>query len=359
MENFLTKMTELLGLLAPNPFVQGLAGLGLAYFIAKIADWILTRLLKGIANSTKNEFDDKFVELFHKPVVATVMLIGFDRAVLLFGLPDNILWILSASAWTIIIVYWMVFSIKFTRLSLTSMSKKENHFKMVQMHTLPLFNNFAMIMFFGLATYFIFLAWEINVSAWIASAGILGLALSFAAKDTLANLFAGVFILADSPYSLGHYIILETGERGMVTHIGIRSTRILTRDDVEITIPNAIMGNSKIINETSGINSKMRIRIKVSVAYGTDTDKVREILMNTVKDHTDIVMDPEPRVRFRHFGDSGLEFELLCWVGMPVLRGKAIDSINESVYKAFLREEIEIPYPKRDLYIKEMKGQDK
>ena len=76
--------------------------------------------------------------------------------------------------------------------------------------------------------------------------------MGFAAKDTLANLFAGVFILADAPYKIGDFIVLDGGERGRVTKIGIRTTRILTRDDVEITIPNATIANSKIINESGG-----------------------------------------------------------------------------------------------------------
>lgn len=356
MENITETISTWFAVYAPNPYVQGLAIFVLAYLTAKLADFLLTRILKSIAGSTKNEFDDKFVELFHKPVVATIVLIGTNQAIARFGLPETVLWFVSAVIWSVTIIYWMAFFIRFTRLSLTAMSGKTNKFQMVQMHTLPLFNNMAMILIVGLATYFIFLSWEINISAWVASAGIIGLALSFAAKDTLANLFAGVFILADSPYRLGHYIILESGERGMVTHIGIRSTRILTRDDVEITVPNAIMGNSKIINQTGGANPKMRIRIKVSVAYGTDIDLVRNILMETVKEQPDIVMEPEPRVRFRNFGESGLDFELLCWIRMPVLRGKAIDSMNESVYKAFLENNIEIPYPKRDLYIKDLEG---
>jgi MscS family membrane protein len=86
------------------------------------------------------------------------------------------------------------------------------------------------------------------MTAWLASAGIIGIAVGFAAKDTLANLFSGVFILADSPYKLGDYVVLEDNSRGKVTQIGLRSTRMLTRDDVEVTVPNSIMGNTKIIN---------------------------------------------------------------------------------------------------------------
>ena len=91
------------------------------------------------------------------------------------------------------------------------------------------------------------------MTAWLASAGVVGIAVGFAAKDTLANLFSGVFILADAPYKIGDYIVLDaTGMRGKVTQIGLRSTRLITRDDVEVTIPNSIMGNSQVINQSGG-----------------------------------------------------------------------------------------------------------
>ncbi len=354
MEQLLEQVKEWFSILSPHTYLLALIVLIIAYFLAKLADWILTKILKGIASSTKNEFDDRFVELFHKPVVASIMLLGIGRAIYLINIGENFTWFIISALWTVSIAYWMTFTLRFTRMSLTTMSRRIDQFQMVQLHTLPLFNNLAMLIIIGLAAYFIFISWGINVSAWIASAGIIGLALSFAAKDTLANLFAGVFILADSPYSLGHFIILESGERGEVTHIGIRSTRILTRDDIEITIPNAIMGNSKIINETGGRNTKMRIRIKVSVAYGSDIEQVKDLLMETASSNEDITKIPEARVRFRNFGESGLSFELLAWINQPVLRGRIIDSLNADVYNAFLKHNIEIPYPKRDLYLKEM-----
>ncbi|MDH5712127.1 MAG: mechanosensitive ion channel, partial [Gammaproteobacteria bacterium] len=175
-----------------------------------------------------------------------------------------------------------------------------------------------------------------------------------ASKDTLANLFSGVFILADAPYKIGDFIVLDSGERGEVTHIGIRSTRILTRDDVEVTIPNSIMGNTKIINESGGPHKKYRIRVKVGVAYGSDIDKVKAILMDVATNETSVCKDPEPRVRFRQFGASSLDFELLCWIEDPVLRGRVIDTLNSAVYKKFQQYEIEIPYSKHDVYIKAM-----
>ncbi len=206
----------------------------------------------------------------------------------------------------------------------------------------------------GAAAYFLFKAWNADISAWLASAGILGIAVGFAAKDTLANLFSGVFILADAPYKIGDYVNLTGGQRGRVTHIGLRSTRILTRDDVEIILPNALIGNGMIINESGGPQVRFRLRVPVGVAYGSDVDQVEEVLLACVKDADHVCDAPAPRVRFREFGASGLVFELLAWIDEPVFRGRVMHELNRRVYKAFYASSIEIPYAKHDVYIKNM-----
>jgi len=206
-----------------------------------------------------------------------------------------------------------------------------------------------------LCVYFVFSVWGVDMTAWLASAGIVGIAVGFAAKDTLANLFSGVFIMADAPYKIGDYIVLDSGERGEVTHIGMRSTRMLTREDVEVTIPNSVMGNSKIINESGGPHEKSRCRVPVGVSYDADIDEVREVLMQIALTEKEYVCeDPEPRVRFRRYGASALEFELLVWITKPALRGRVIDILNSEIFKQFRQRKIEIPYSKHDLYIKEM-----
>lgn len=171
---------------------------------------------------------------------------------------------------------------------------------------------------------------------------------------SLANLFSGVFILADTPYKIDDYVALDGNQLGKVTHIGLQSTRLLTRDDVEVTVPNSIMGNSQVTNQSGGPHPKFRICVKIGVAYGTDIDQVEEILMGIAANESLIVKYPELRVRFREFGASSLNFELLGWIESSELRGRAIHNLNSSVYKAFNAANIEIPFAKQDLYIKEL-----
>jgi small-conductance mechanosensitive channel len=175
----------------------------------------------------------------------------------------------------------------------------------------------------------------------------------FAAKDTLANLFSGFFIVADAPYKIGDYITLDTGERGKVSAIGLRSTRLLTRDDVEVTIPNGVIANAKIVNESGGPYLKMRARVSVGVAYGSDVDRVCEILQTIALEHTEVCSHPEPRMRMRGFGASSLDFDLLVWIEHPEYRGRIAHELYMQIYKTLTAQGIEIPYTKQDLYIKE------
>ena len=202
------------------------------------------------------------------------------------------------------------------------------------------------ILFFNAAEHF-----GVPVNAVFASAGIAGFAVAMAAKDTLSNLFGGVAIFMDRPFKPGDYIVLDDNERGEVVQIGLRSTRIQTRDDVMITIPNSIITNTKIVNQSSP-QPMFRVRVKIGVAYGSDIKQVETILVEQVRSNPLAAQNPEPHVRFREFGDSSLNFELLCWAKRPHDRGRLMHNLNTGIYNAFAEAGIEIPFPQRDVHLK-------
>ncbi len=338
--------------IAPNRYLQAFLIIVLFLVLAKIIDVIITRVIAKWIKHTQLELDDKILDIFHRPVFISIILFGLALATERLAFKGTIGFLTLGGLQTIAIFLWAFAALRFFKLLLNYLSNDKRRFNIIQDRTLPLFQNLFMIILTGLAIYIMFLVWNIDLTAWVASAGILGLAISFAAKDTLANLFSGVFIMADSPYQLGDFIVLDSGERGAVTNIGIRSTRILTRDDVEITIPNSIMGNTKITNEAGGRHEKFRIRVKVGVAYGSDIDKVHELLMAVATDFPNVCKIPAPRIRFRAFGNSSLDHELLCWVETPVLRGRVLHELNTAIYKRFAQENIEIPFPQQDIHIK-------
>ena len=201
------------------------------------------------------------------------------------------------------------------------------------------------VLFWYAADYF-----GLSVTAVFASAGIAGVAVALAARETLANFFGGISILLDRPFTTGNYIILDSGERGEVVDIGLRSTRILTRDEILICIPNSVITNVKVVNESAPA-PRFRIRLKVGVAYGTDIEQVEEILMNLARENDLAANNPVPRVRFRSFGDSSLDFELLCWARRPEEKGRLIHGLNKGIYHALNEAGIVIPFPQRDIHL--------
>ncbi len=190
----------------------------------------------------------------------------------------------------------------------------------------------------------------LSVTAVFASAGIAGLAIAMAARETLANFFGGISILLDKPFTTGDYIILDSGERGEVVDIGLRSTRMLTRDEILICIPNSVITNVKIVNESAPA-PRFRVRIKIGVAYGSDIEQVENILMELANRNELAAKNPAPRVRFRAFGDSSLDFELLCWARRPEEKGRLIHSLNIEIYNGLNDAGIEIPFPQRDVHL--------
>lgn len=346
------------GFVALRPYSYLQAALVIVTFLvmAKGVDWFCSRVARRIAASTRNNFDDRLVDVLHRPVFVSVALLGLVLATYRLNLPANIEDNTEDVLKTILILIWVLFGLRFSGLLFRALGQAPAKKSLVQPATRPLFTNALSIFIVVAGAYAILESWEINVTGLVASAGIIGLAISFAAQDTLANLISGIAIIVDRPYQIGDFIILDTGERGQVTEIGLRSTRLLTRDDVEVTIPNGVMGKAKIVNEAGGPRERYRIRIPIGVAYGSDIDQVMEVLYDTAVNHPKVVSWPEARVRFRTFGASSLDFETLCWINNPADRGLVTHELNCAIYKAFAEHDIQIPFPQRDLHIKEMPG---
>jgi len=140
-----------------------------------------------------------------------------------------------------------------------------------------------------------------------------------------------------------------------VVEIGIRSSRILTRDDVLVNIPNSILANSKIINE-SAPTPNYRIRVPVGVAYGSDLDHVESVLLDIANTSEGISKDPAPRVRVRTLADSSVNFELLVWVEDPRDRGLQTHLFLKNIHKRLKEENITIPFPQMDVHLDKLEA---
>lgn len=353
-ENEVIKQVQgYLSLFGENPYIQATIVIVLFFIFAKLTDWFITRGVTRVTRKTRSTLDDRLIALLHRPIFLTVALLGLLIAAALVA-PDSVRRIVENLIASIIVFLWVVFGVRAATIIIGSLTQDTVRFKAIQPATRPLFETSAKLILISLGIYFVLISWGVDPVGWLATAGIAAVAVGLAAQETLGNLFAGLSILADAPYKLGDYVVLEGNERGKVTKIGLRSTRILTRDDLEVTIPNSIIARSKIVNETTGRWVKQRLRIGVGVAYGSDADLVKEVLLGAVKSIDEVCTDPEPWVQFRNFGDSSLDFEIRCWIDDPARRGRITNAINSAIYRFLNENHIEIPFPQRDLYIKEL-----
>ena len=334
-----------------NPPIVALIIAAASVALAKLIELFLCGALGRLARRTQTDFDEKLIDVLHRPIFVSVLLLGVRMAVLTLGPPEAVMRWMDSIVQTVAIVAWTVAGLRVVSLVCESMVGAVRRSAWIDERTLPLFDNLAQLVLLGAASYFLLLAWNLNITGWLASAGIAGLALGLAAQDTLSNIFGGLSIIADAPYKVGDWVNLDGGERGRVTNIGLRSTRLMTRDDVEITVPNAAIASGKIVNESGGPSKKSRVTVGVGVAYGSDIDQVREVLLRAAQGVEFVVDDPGPRIRFTEMADSALLFSVLCWIESPELRGQCIDGLNTAIYKALNAEGIKIPFPQRDVHL--------
>ncbi len=333
------------------PWVRAIEVILFSALMAKLVSLLISKFLLRLTLRTNTDLDDQLVQLLHRPVFVSVILLGLNVAVKILGWSPELEGVLLAVIQTAAIFVWTGAGFKLTGATLAGLSRLADRVTWLEARTLPLFDNLSKIVIFSVSIYCFLVTWDLDLSAWLASAGIMGIAVGFAAKDSLANLFGGLFVIMDAPYKIGDFINLDTGERGRVIKIGLRSTRLLTRDDVEITLPNAHIANAKVVNESGGPYEKTRVVVSVGVAYGSDIDRVKAVLLAAAQSVEHVVNDPAPRVRFVEMGDSALIFRVQGWIDEPALRGSCVDGLNTAIYKALARAEIEIPFPQRVVHM--------
>lgn len=305
-------------------------------------------LIKRLTRRIKGELDDILLENLHAPMYVSAILIGAYLTRDVLTIDDRLSFGIEATILSLLTIIWAIALTRIGRLVSDEMTEDTDRSKSV----VPIFQNVWTAIIVGGSAYLLLTFWAIDVTPLLASAGVIGIVVGFAARDTIANFFGSIALYTDGTYQVGDYIVVESGERGRVEDISIRSTVIRTRDDVLVTIPNAELNSAVIINESSP-RARYRIRTRVGVKYGSDLEQVEQAMLEAT-DEVDLVLDhPRPRVRFREFGDSALELELLCWVYEPVHRGRGTHYLNKAVYERFQAEGIVIPFPQRSIRVED------
>jgi len=294
--------------------------------------------------------DEPLVGQFALPVGLTFAFFGLLSAGQ-FVLAPEVLAVLPRAGLSGILVIWGVFIARLTgRLFIKVSHRARPGFRGAEMAARLVKVGMGTIVLLSLLV-----IWDVSITPLLASAGIAGIALAFAAQESIANLFAGVAIYVDELYEPGDFVVLDPGSgvsslRGEVADVGLRSTRIRTRDDVIVVVPNSLIANSILVNE-SRPNGQMRLVVRVDVAYATDLSHAERILIEVAKRHDRVLALPEPCGRVRAFGESGVSMECLAWIANPVDKGVVSHELSMVIHKRFREEGITIPFPQRDVHL--------
>lgn len=329
-----------------NGFLILLTSFGAAWVIRFIFEIFLKRAMR----KTKTKLDDKIIKAVKNPIFWSVLIYGSYLFVSSIVLDTKLLKTASNILLSAIVIVWGNVGFKISKIIFKEIETRQSKDARKLSDALPFLDNLAKITVLGVIVLIILSIWGANITPVLASAGVLGIAVAFAAKDTISNLFGGISVFFDKPYKIGDYVIIEEKYRGEVIEIGMRSTKIRTRDNILITVPNSVMVTNAVINET-GFDPKLRIRIPIGVAYDSDLDNVEYTLIEVMKSHKEVIKDPVPRIRYRRFGDSAIGLEALCIIDEPANRGRVMHELIKEIDKAFKEEKITLPFPQRDVHL--------
>lgn len=194
---------------------------------------------------------------------------------------------------------------------------------------------------------------QINIKSLLAGVGVMGLALSFAAKDTVGNIISGIVIIIDRPFKEGDWI--QLGElHATVTEIKLRTTVLTTFDNETVVVPNQQMSQERIINYT--MTPRIRVKVPIGIAYKENIPEARSIILNTLEGDTRILPEPRPIVIVSDLGDSSVNLQLRFWIENSADRYAFLWEYTEKCKQALDKAGIEIPFPHLQLFVENTEG---
>ena len=198
--------------------------------------------------------------------------------------------------------------------------------------------------------YAVKIGFSVDLTSIAVILGFLSLGIGFGLQYLAADMASGFILLFERPVRVNDRVRLEDGIEGRVDQISLRSTIIVTNENMTVIIPNSKLVQNKLVNYSRGSN--VRLNIPVAVAYGSDLEKVSEALMEAAASVEQVLTAPPPRAHFSGFGDSSLDFEIRVWITEPHNHPQIRSKINFAIDASFRKYNIEIPFPQRDLRLR-------
>lgn len=370
MNKLLTYFYELIGNDLLFQLCISAAVIFLGIIAAKLSSFISRKMAQPYVKKTKTKQDDKLVEIVGWGVFRLVIIAALFASLGIFendwlfliGVKSTVInahpyLAIFTKILDVLLFLYFVFTLVIISFKLTvvlldwyseSIDGGEN--RNLSGSLFPLIKKVAKVIIFLIAVVAVLSKFDVNISGLLVSLGVGSLAVALAAQETLSNMISGFAIMIDRPFRNGDRILYADNKTGDVIEIGIRSTKILDFDHNIVVIPNNEIIKSHITN-LSYPSSETRVVVEIGVAYGTDIQRAKNLLLDIVKNDEDIIKETPPEVYLINFADSSLVLRLTCRTNNYKNVFEIQCRTREKIYEIFRRENIEIPFPQRVITI--------
>ncbi len=324
--------------------------LALFWVLAQLAVMILNKWGTRLTSFTSTDLDDRVLQRVIPYVSRLFIVTGSYLAIRSLPLHEKLVLIASGIIFVILvaIVCNLIYHAIDELMKWYVASQQETSGAVMSRQMMPVAEKIVSLVLMGAALVVVLKHFNYDIFSLVTALGIGSLAIGMAAKDTLAHMISGFTIMLDRPFRIGDRILLAGGQIGDVADIGLRSTKIKTLDNQLLIIPNSDLCNSMLTN-LAFPNSRAKGRINIGVAYGSDVDQVKALLVATALEAENVLSDPLPDAYFVSFGDSALNMSLFFWVEEYATLFATTDRVNSLIIKRFREQNIEIPFPVRTI----------
>ena len=343
-------INEAIQFISENVYFRFIAIMVITLVIAFILKIFLKVVLKPLVKKTTTKIDDIIVKSLSSLIFYVVLLVAIKVGLQHFELRTTVL---QSIVNTLLVLIVTIFLLRIIS-HLSQLWMKEWKFKTktsADERLIPFLQKILKAVVIILAVIFAFNAWSINISPLLATAGIAGLAVGLAVKDSLSNILGGLQLVLDRTFKVGDKVELESGEMGVILDIGLRSTKLKTYDNEVVYIPNGYLANAKIKNFTHP-DVSIRVNVEFGVEYGSDTEKVRKVVLEAVKKIETVIDEPEPVVQFLKMSDFSLDFIARGWVKEYTQAYSTKLKMTDEIYNALNKANIGIPFPTHTIITK-------
>ena len=331
----------------------------LVFIFGSLLSRLVYYVLAKVFARTQNKYAGVFLEQIRSQITLVILIIGFQIGTSRLPFIDALIKLSLGRLYSAIMVFavtiilWRLLDVLVQWYQNDVEPKRDPH----QVDTiLMLLHRGAKALLVVISATTLLALYNVNVNALIAALGVGGLALSLAAQDTLSNVISGVMIMLDQPFRVGDRIeISRLGTWGDVVDIGLRSTRIRTRDNRLVIVPNNTISTDQIVNYTYP-DPRYRIQIEIGIGYGQDIEKVRQVLVETVRKVKGVLPDKPVDALYVSMGDSAMTFRVRWWIHSYVDTRRMFDRVNTALQVALENAGISSPFNTLDINILNMPG---